>query len=70
MLSGLRHSSPTPTSPSLVAEIRAALGDDARQPRFVRTVQRFGYAFGHEVRLGSVRLTFRAHEDSSTATVG
>jgi DNA-binding winged helix-turn-helix (wHTH) protein len=147
--------------PSLVAEIRAALGDDARQPRFVRTVQRFGYAFcaeaamlrsvpavdlpvfhlvgagqdvalpqgetilgrarwasvafdsasvsrqharivvtggqatiedmnskngtfidgrrttrrtalhdGHEVRLGSVRLTFRAHEDSSTATVG
>jgi DNA-binding winged helix-turn-helix (wHTH) protein len=149
--------------PSLVAEIRAALGDDARQPRFVRTVQRFGYAFcaeaamlpavravpvdlpvfhlvgaghdvalpqgetilgrarwasvafdstsvsrqharivvtggqatiedmkskngtfvdgqrttgrtalhdGHEVRLGSVRLTFRAREDSSTATVG
>ena len=31
--------------PSLVAEIRTALGDRARQPRFVRTVQRFGYAF-------------------------
>jgi len=29
----------------LVAEIRRALGDDARTPRFVRTVQRFGYAF-------------------------
>jgi len=31
--------------PSLVAEIRTALSDRARQPRFVRTVQRFGYAF-------------------------
>jgi len=30
---------------SLVAEIREALGDDARQPRFVRTAQRVGYAF-------------------------
>ncbi|HTI36978.1 MAG TPA: FHA domain-containing protein [Vicinamibacterales bacterium] len=29
----------------LVAEIRAALGDSARQPRYIRTVQRFGYAF-------------------------
>jgi DNA-binding winged helix-turn-helix (wHTH) protein len=29
----------------LVAEIRRAVGDDARTPRFVRTVQRFGYAF-------------------------
>ena len=29
----------------LIAEIRRALGDDARTPRFVRTVQRFGYAF-------------------------
>jgi FHA domain-containing protein len=31
--------------PSLVAEVRTALRDDPRQPRFVRTVQRFGYAF-------------------------
>lgn len=30
---------------SLVKEIRAATGDDARAPRFVRTVHRFGYAF-------------------------
>ena len=30
---------------SLVAEIRAALGDQARSPRFVRTVHGFGYAF-------------------------
>jgi DNA-binding winged helix-turn-helix (wHTH) protein len=30
---------------SLMAELRAALGDDARNPRFVRTVHGFGYAF-------------------------
>lgn len=30
---------------NLVAEIRAALGDSATNPRFVRTVPRFGYAF-------------------------
>jgi DNA-binding winged helix-turn-helix (wHTH) protein len=30
---------------NLVAEIRHALGDDASDPRFVRTVHRFGYAF-------------------------
>ena len=29
----------------LVAEIRQALNDDADQPRFIRTVRRFGYAF-------------------------
>ncbi len=33
----------------LIAEIRRALGDDARAPRFVRTVQRFGYAFSGTV---------------------
>ena len=30
---------------SLIAEIREALGDDARNPRFIRTAHRFGYAF-------------------------
>ena len=30
---------------NLVVELRAALGDDARAPRIVRTVPRFGYAF-------------------------
>ena len=29
----------------LVHEVRAALGDSARPPRYVRTVHRFGYAF-------------------------
>jgi DNA-binding winged helix-turn-helix (wHTH) protein len=30
---------------NLVGEVRAALGDDAHRPRFVRTVHAFGYAF-------------------------
>ena len=30
---------------NLISEIRAALGDSARKPRFVRTVHRFGYSF-------------------------
>lgn len=34
---------------SLVKEIRAAIGDDARAARFVRTVHRFGYAFSGPV---------------------
>lgn len=34
---------------SLVKEIRAAIGDDAREPRFIRTVHRFGYAFAAPV---------------------
>jgi DNA-binding winged helix-turn-helix (wHTH) protein len=30
---------------NLIAEIRQSLGDDPTEPRFVRTVHRFGYAF-------------------------
>jgi DNA-binding winged helix-turn-helix (wHTH) protein len=30
---------------NLMAEIRDALGDNPREPRFIRTVHRFGYAF-------------------------
>lgn len=33
----------------LVAEIRAALGDSSRSPRFVRTVHGFGYAFQERI---------------------
>jgi Tol biopolymer transport system component/DNA-binding winged helix-turn-helix (wHTH) protein len=33
---------------NLVAELRAALGDDARQPRYLRTVYGRGYAFCEE----------------------
>ncbi len=32
----------------LVSEIRAAIGDDAHEPRFLRTVHGFGYAFAGE----------------------
>jgi DNA-binding winged helix-turn-helix (wHTH) protein len=32
---------------NLIAEIRQALGDHAAHPRFIRTIQRFGYAFRH-----------------------
>jgi DNA-binding winged helix-turn-helix (wHTH) protein len=39
----------------LVAEIRRALQDDARTPRYVRTVQRFGYAFAGRVGSEMVR---------------
>jgi DNA-binding winged helix-turn-helix (wHTH) protein len=30
---------------NLIGELRAAIGDDSRRPRFVRTVHGFGYAF-------------------------
>jgi DNA-binding winged helix-turn-helix (wHTH) protein len=33
------------TLTSLVVDLRAALGDEAKRPRYVRTVHRFGYAF-------------------------
>lgn len=38
---------------NLVAEIRAALGDDSAHPKFVRTVPRFGYAFSGDVTVTS-----------------
>jgi DNA-binding winged helix-turn-helix (wHTH) protein len=36
---------------NLVVELRAALGDQARQPRIIRTVARFGYSFCTEAVL-------------------
>ena len=38
------------TLTSLLTEIRAAIGDDAHEPRFVRTVHRVGYAFSGAAR--------------------
>lgn len=38
----------------LIVDIRAALGDDPRRPRYVRTVHGFGYAF-QEVPVGADR---------------
>jgi DNA-binding winged helix-turn-helix (wHTH) protein len=41
---------------SLIAEIREALGDTARRPRFVRTAHRFGYAFcGEPIEIAASR---------------
>jgi DNA-binding winged helix-turn-helix (wHTH) protein len=57
---------------SLAAEIREALGDTARDPRFIRTAHRFGYAFcgeALELRTGSVVLRFRMKmPDGATVT--
>ena len=56
------------TLTSLVAEARLAIGDDAQEPRFIRTVHRFGYAFSgaadeergsHVRRRGAPRLAWR-----------
>ena len=45
---------------SLIAEIREALNDDARQPRFIRTAHRIGYAFcGIVTDAGATRATLR-----------
>ncbi len=42
--------------PALINEIRAVTGDDARTPRYVRTVRGFGYAFcGEAVEEGEDR---------------
>lgn len=34
--------------PSLITEIRDAIGDDARKPHYIRTLHGFGYAFAGE----------------------
>jgi DNA-binding winged helix-turn-helix (wHTH) protein len=39
----------------LVKEIRDALGDNAQRPTFIRTVQRFGYAFSGIASAGQAR---------------
>lgn len=41
---------------NLVAEIRAALGDNPRAPRYIRTVPRFGYAFQADARLAAAGI--------------
>jgi DNA-binding winged helix-turn-helix (wHTH) protein len=39
--------------PNLIGEIRAALGDSPRRPRFIRTLHGFGYAFSFAVEVDS-----------------
>jgi DNA-binding winged helix-turn-helix (wHTH) protein len=48
------------TLTSLLAEVRSAIGDDAREARFVRTVHRFGYAFSGEAQEEAATRTLRA----------
>jgi len=48
---------------SLIVEIRQAIGDDARTPRFVRTVQRFGYAFKGEAGPAASRTLAEGRTD-------
>jgi DNA-binding winged helix-turn-helix (wHTH) protein len=45
---------------NLVVELRAGLGDDARHPRVLRTVARFGYAFAAEAVAAPERKPVRA----------
>src|SRR5215831_13624335 len=41
------------TLTSLVAELRAAIDDDARSPRFIRTIHGYGYSFCGEVTVAT-----------------
>ena len=50
---------------SLMADLRTALGDDAREPRYVRTVHGFGYAF-----CGAVEETAATEPPSRKAHAG
>jgi DNA-binding winged helix-turn-helix (wHTH) protein len=47
------------TLTSLIAEVRDAIGDPAHEPRFVRTLHRFGYAFSGAAEETSGRLPDR-----------
>lgn len=43
--------------PRLAAEARAAIGDDAREGRLLRTVHRYGYAFAGEATAAEASVT-------------
>jgi DNA-binding winged helix-turn-helix (wHTH) protein len=48
--------------PNLVADLRESLGDDSHEPRIIRTVPKFGYAFSAEIAAESPQpdaLAFR-----------
>lgn len=50
---------------NLVSEVRRSLGENARRPRFLRTVHGFGYAFrpeGDSAVVGRFRVTYLARE--------
>ena len=49
---------------NLIGEIRGALGEDSSDPRFIRTVHRFGYAFRETSMPGPERLAPHIDEGS------
>src|SRR5262249_30721820 len=53
------------TLTSLLAEIRDAIGDDAHESRFVRTVHRFGYAFSGTVQEATERRSTMSGRQTS-----
>ena len=52
---------------SLLAELRSALGDDARDPRYIRTVHGFGYAFAGEAHDDAAAPPASAHAAGDSA---
>jgi len=48
------------TLAAVVGELRAVLGDSAREPKFIRTVHRIGYSFCGEVDIDQKARTDRA----------
>jgi DNA-binding winged helix-turn-helix (wHTH) protein len=53
------------TLTSLVAELRAAIGDAARSPRFIRTIHGYGYSFFGEVSAATTHPDSRSDNDLS-----
>jgi DNA-binding winged helix-turn-helix (wHTH) protein len=45
---------------NLVAEVRSAIGDSPRLPRYIRTIPRYGYAFKGDVRAAATANTTTA----------
>lgn len=43
--------------PNLIKELRRALDDDSRNPRFIKTLHRFGYAFNETPRSAPARFS-------------
>jgi DNA-binding winged helix-turn-helix (wHTH) protein len=54
----------------LIADLRSVLGDDARRPRFIRTVHGFGYAFCGEARGDERRETTPVEPILRTVVLG
>jgi len=54
----------------VVADARSALGDDAREPRFIRTLHGFGYAFCGTVEGGGAEERARAGASAGLVWAG